>query len=152
MDDDIPEPQDGTPFATKFFTLLHRYRKLLIRFFWIPVLTVALGVGIQWWLLRHAPPTFESTGRMIVNVKLSIPSANVYNEELDNFFGTQAALMQSDSVVQRVRARLQAANLPPSPVSLSVNPVPKTSIFNLQAPMPSTPRPICRQPWMNISN
>jgi len=137
MDDDIPEPQDGTPFATKFFTLLHRYRKLLIRFFWIPVLTVALGVGIQWWLLRHAPPTFESTGRMIVNVKLSIPSANVYNEELDNFFGTQAALMQSDSVVQRVRARLQAANLPPSPVSLSVNPVPKTSIFNLQAMGPN---------------
>ncbi|MDR3456869.1 MAG: polysaccharide biosynthesis tyrosine autokinase [Verrucomicrobiae bacterium] len=72
---------------------------------------------------------------MIVNVKLSIPSANVYSEEYNNFFGTQVALMQSDTVKDHVHLRLQSSNpeLHPTPVSIDVTLSAKTSIFNLQA-------------------
>jgi capsular exopolysaccharide synthesis family protein len=135
MEDEVPESKTGADFATRFFNQLQRYRKLVLHYFWIPLLTVALCLGVQWWLLKHTAPLFASTGRMIVNVKLSIPTANVYNEELENFFGTQAALMQSDTVTHRARAILQSTNpaLVPSPVTLSVSPVPKTSIFSLQA-------------------
>ena len=35
---------------------------------------------------------------MIVSIKLAIPEGSVYTEELSNFLGTQAALMQSGVV------------------------------------------------------
>lgn len=72
---------------------------------------------------------------MIVSVKLSLPNANVYTEELANFFGTQAALMQSSSVFNRAQLRLQTLKpgLRATPVSLTVAISPKTSIFNLRA-------------------
>ena len=90
------------PLQLVFSTSCKLYKKLLVKYWWIPLLTLALGEGIQWFLLKRLPPTFVSVGRMIENVKLSIPNANVYSEELNYFFGTQVALMQSDSVIDRV--------------------------------------------------
>ena len=130
-----PVQRERSTLAGRFFNQLHRYKNLLLTKWWILLLTVGIGLGIQWLLLWHAPPDYQSVGRMIVNVRLSIPNANGYSEELNNFFGTQVALMQSDSVVNRVLLRLQSEkpDLNSSPVKLQVNLSPKTSIFNLQA-------------------
>ncbi len=138
MEDDVTDQEDqpsGPDFAVSFFNQVQRFRRLLLQYWWIPLLAVGLSVGIQRWSSKHAPLTFASTARMIVNVKLSLPTASVYLEELNNFFGTQAALMQSETVVQRVRRHLQSARpeLHPVPVKLSVTPAPKTSIFDLEA-------------------
>jgi succinoglycan biosynthesis transport protein ExoP len=136
MDEEYaPIQQSRTAFATRFSNLLHQYKRLLFKYWWLPLLTLGLSEGIQLFLLKHAPPAFVSVGRMIVNVKLSIPSANVYNEDLDNFFGTQVALMQSDSIINHVNLRLQATNpeLHPVPVKLEVTLSPRASIFNLRA-------------------
>jgi capsular exopolysaccharide synthesis family protein len=134
-EDDEPVRQSRTALATQFFNQLHLYKKLLFRYWWIPMLTLGVGEGVQWFWLKHLPPTFASTGRMIVNAKLSLPSANVYSEELNYFFGTQVALMQSDSVINQVKLHLQTNNpeLLPTPVSITVTLSPKTSIFNLRA-------------------
>ena len=71
---------------------------------------------------------------MIVTPKVTVPGANVYTEEFENFMGTQVALMESESVHNRVNARLQAdPTLHPSPVESHVTLSPKSSIFNLQA-------------------
>ncbi len=72
---------------------------------------------------------------MIVNVKLSLPNGNVYSEDLNNFLGTQAALLQSDTVSNRALFRLQAEKpkLRPVPVKLHVTISPKASIFELLA-------------------
>ncbi len=71
---------------------------------------------------------------MIVNLKLSIPEGSLYTEELNNFLGTQAALMQRGMVVQRAHARV--AQLGPyseiQPVALKAVILPKTTIFVLQ--------------------
>lgn len=130
-----PVQRERSTLAGRFFNQLHRYKNLLLTRWWILLLTVVAGLGIQWFLLWHAVPAYESVGRMIVNVRLSIPNANGYSEELNNFFGTQVALMQSDSVVNRVFLRLQSErpDLHPAPVAVQVNISPKTSIFNLQA-------------------
>jgi succinoglycan biosynthesis transport protein ExoP len=127
--------QTPTAFATRFFNQLHEYKRLLLKFWWIPILTVGIADGIQVLLLKHTAPMFESVGKMIVSVKLSIPNANVYSEELNNFFGTQVALMQSDSVKYNVSTFLQTNNpdLHALPVSIDVSLVPKTSIFSLEA-------------------
>ena len=120
---------------TRFVTRVQFYRKLLFKYWWIPALTVLAGLGIESLMLKHVRPTFVSTGRMIVNARLAIPNANVYNEELNYFFGTQVALMQSESVVGRVYQKLKVSNpqLNPVPMAIEVTLSPKTSIFNLRA-------------------
>jgi succinoglycan biosynthesis transport protein ExoP len=136
MDDPvISEGAEGTPFAVRFFNNLHRYKSLLLKYWWILLLTVGAALAVQEYFLRHVTQSYTSTGRMTVNVRLAIPNANLYNEQLDSFFGTQIALMQSDSVLNRVRTRLAAANPPYNwvPVSISVSVPAKTSIFNLSA-------------------
>jgi succinoglycan biosynthesis transport protein ExoP len=134
-EEDAPVHQARTAFATRFFNHLHNYKKLLFKYWWIPLLTIGLSEGIQLFLLKHVPPAFVSVGRMIVNVRLSLPNANVVSEELNNFFGTQVALMQSDSVINRVNLQLESESpeLHRVPVGIAVTLSPKTSIFNLQA-------------------
>ena len=97
-EEDAPVPQSRTAFVARFFNQVHFYRKLLLRYWWIPCVAIGLGLVIEWLVLKHVPPSFVSNGRMIVNARLSIPNANVYNEELAYFYGTQVALMQSDLI------------------------------------------------------
>jgi capsular exopolysaccharide synthesis family protein len=72
---------------------------------------------------------------MIVSIKLNLAEGSVYTEELSNFLGTQAALMQSGVVVNRAHARItaQKSELRMQPVGLKVTVLPKTTIFVLQA-------------------
>jgi polysaccharide biosynthesis transport protein len=133
-EEDAPVPQSRTAFATRFSNQLHQYKKLLSRYWWLPLLTFVLSVGIEWFLLKRAPLAFVSAGRMMVSVRITVPNANVYSEEINNFFGTQVALMQSDSVRNRVNDRLLTnSEFHPVPVNIDVTLSPKTSIFNMQA-------------------
>jgi succinoglycan biosynthesis transport protein ExoP len=72
---------------------------------------------------------------MIVSIKLNIAEGSVYTEELSNFLGTQAALMQSGMVINRAHARVtaQKPELRIQPVALKVTVLPKTTLFVLQA-------------------
>jgi polysaccharide biosynthesis transport protein len=134
-EEDAPVPQSRAAFATRFSNQLHQYKRLLFRYWWLPLLMLVLSEGIQWFLLKRTLPNFVSAGRMILSVKIDVPNSNVYTEEFNNFFGTQVALMQSDSVRNRVNLHLLSANpdLHPVPVKIDVTLSPKTSIFNLQA-------------------
>jgi polysaccharide biosynthesis transport protein len=118
-----------------FLARLDRYKNLLRRKWWILVLGVTLGLSVQAVLSRFQPVSFVSVGRMIVSIKLAIPEGSVYTEELSNFLGTQAALMQSGVVLNRAHARVlaQKADSSMKPVGLKVSVLPKTTIFVLQA-------------------
>jgi len=124
-----------TSAVTRLLTQWHRYKKLLLARWWILLVTLLLSLGIQWLWLRQRPPSFVSAGQMIVNVKLDIPSENTYSEELDNFYGTQVALMQSESVASLANQLLneEYPGLHRVPVGVQVTVEPKTSIFDLQA-------------------
>src|SRR3974390_3623489 len=90
---------------------LNGYRELLIRKWkWVAggVFLGLLTCLALWW---SQPSAFLSIGRMIVSIKLAIPEGSVYSEELGNFLGTQAALMQSRVVIERAQARLAAREL-----------------------------------------
>ena len=116
-------------------TRLDRYSRLLSSKWWILVLLALLGTLSGYVHSRFGRASFTSYGRMIVNVKLSLPEGAVYTEELSNFLGTQAALMQSDVVVKRAHERAMAARQQNEfqPVFLRVSVLPKTTIFTLQA-------------------
>jgi uncharacterized protein involved in exopolysaccharide biosynthesis len=113
---------------------LNRLKNVLTKKWWLLVIGVAIGLGIEWRMWRNEKPVYTSSGRMIVSIKLSIPEGSVYTEELNNFLGTQAALMQSGVVVNRSYAAVASSlpDVPMQPVSLKVSVLPKTSIFLLQ--------------------
>ena len=119
----------------RFFGELQHYKNLMLAWWWLLLLLAAGAVGIRYYLFTITPPSYKSEGLMIVNVKLSLPTGNVYSEELNNFLGTQAALLQSDTVSNRalLRVQLDKPNLPATEVKLHVSVSPKTSIFELLA-------------------
>ena len=125
---------DRSASKAHFHARLSRYRSLLRRKWWVLVLGALVGLAIQGAMFWSEPPTFASVGRMIVSIKLNIAEGSVYTEELSNFLGTQAALMQSGAVVNRAHARVAAQNpkLRMQSVALRVSVLPKTTIFVLQ--------------------
>src|ERR1035437_3906451 len=126
---------DRSTTRAHFHTRLTRYRSLWRRRWWVLVLCALVAVAVQIVHLWCSAPAFASLGRMIVSIKLNIAEGSVYTEELSNFLGTQAALMQSGVVVHRAHARVMAQKpeVGMHPVGLRVSVLPKTTIFVLQA-------------------
>jgi len=136
MSDEAVNPtHDRTAARAHLLARLHRWRGLLGRHWWLLALGIVLGGAAQGVVLFFSPPSFVSIGRMIVSIRLSIPEGSVYTEELSNFLGTQAALMQSPAVKNRAHARVmsQRPELMAHPVVLKVSVLPKTTIFVLEA-------------------
>jgi succinoglycan biosynthesis transport protein ExoP len=118
----------------RFLSRLGRHKNQLTRHWWVLVATVAAGLAAQAGIWRFEKPQFVSCGRMIVNLKLSIPEGSLYTEELNNFLGTQAALMQSGVVLNRAHSRAMGNTgyQDIEPVSLKVLIQPRTTIFVVQ--------------------
>src|ERR1044072_2078743 len=109
MNDQSVNPgQAPTAAKAHFLAKLDRYKLLLRRKWWVLALGTTLGLAVQGFLSKFDLPSFTSVGRMIVSIKLAIPEGSVYSEELRNFLGTQAALMQSGLVINRAHARVVA--------------------------------------------
>ena len=121
--------QERHAWRNRLLVRTHRVRALLWQRWWIVVGAIAVGLGVQGTLWTRDRVRYVSTGRMIVNLKLAIPEGSLYTEELNNFLGTQAALMQSAAVLDRAQDRTQAPVLEVQPVTLRVFIQPKTTII-----------------------
>jgi succinoglycan biosynthesis transport protein ExoP len=130
----------SAPWSTSFITRLHRYKSLLQRRWWIPVLTICLGLFVQAWLIYQTPPSFQSNSKMMLAGKMNLSQNAVYSEDAVNFYGTQIQLMQSAEVKRSAEALIRSTHpeLQPVPVEITVQQKPRTSIFDLQA-IGSTP-------------
>src|SRR4249920_1528530 len=135
MQNPAPERSSPASITTAIVTRLHRYRALLLRRWWIPLLTTCLGVFVGAWIIFQAPNAFLSSSKMMLAGKLNLAQNAVYSEDSNNFYGTQIQLMQSDEVRAGAEALVRAAHpeLPPVKVTLSVTQRPRTSIFELEA-------------------
>ena len=80
----MPAPADdrpaSAPWSTAFFTRLHRYKALLQRRWWIPLLTICMGLFIQAWLIYQTPPSFQSMSKMMLAGKMNIAQNAVYRQ------------------------------------------------------------------------
>jgi capsular exopolysaccharide synthesis family protein len=125
----------SAPWSTAFITRLHRYKALLQRRWWIPVLTICLGLFVQAWLIYQTPPSFESRSKMMLAGKLNISQSAVYSEDSVNFYGTQIQLMQSQEVRKSAEQLVRSTHpeMQPVLVDISVIQKPRTSIFDLVA-------------------
>src|SRR6202045_139147 len=125
----------STSWSAAFITRLHRYKALLLWRWWIPVLTICLGLFVEAFLIYQMPPSFLSTSKMMLAGKLNIAQGAVYSEDSVNFYGTQIQLMQSTEVKRSAEALVRSTHpeMQPMRVEITVVPKPRTSIFDLQA-------------------
>src|SRR6266851_2085416 len=125
----------STSWSTAFITRLHRYKSLFLRRWWIPVLTICLGLFVEAFLIYQTPPSYQSTSKMMMAGKLNIAQGAVYSEDAVNFYGTQIQLMQSAEVRRSAESLVRSAHpeLQPVPVEIAVVQRPRTSIFELSA-------------------
>src|SRR6476620_5398352 len=130
----------SAPWSTAFITRLHRYKALLQRRWWIPVLTICLGLFVQAWLIYQTPPSFEARSKMMLAGKVNISQGAVYSEDNVNFYGTQIQLMQSQEVRHSAEQLVRSTHpeMQPVQVEITVMQKPRTSIFDLIA-IGSTP-------------
>jgi polysaccharide biosynthesis transport protein len=114
---------------------MYRYKSLLLRRWWVVLLTICCGLFIEAWLIFQTPPSFQSTGKMMLAGKLNMNQGPVYSEDNVNFYGTQIQLMQSAEVRHGAAELVRSTHpeLSPAPIELSVAQRPRTSIFELEA-------------------
>src|SRR2546430_17561578 len=89
-----PERPAAAPWSTAFFTRMYRYKSLLLRRWWILLLTICFGLFVEAWLIFQTQPSFPSISKMMMAGKLNIIQGPVYSEDNVNFFGTHIQLMQ----------------------------------------------------------
>src|SRR5436853_36909 len=125
----------STSWSAAFITRLHRYKSLFLRRWWIPVLTICLGLFVEAFLIYQTPPSFQSTSKMMLAGKMNIAQGAIYSEDSVNFYGTQIQLMQSAEVRHSAESLVRSAHpeLQPVPVEIFVIQKPRTSIFDLSA-------------------
>ncbi len=130
-----PHHSSAASLSSGLITRLYRYKSLLLRRWWIPVLTICLGLFVQAWLIYQTPPSFLSASKMMLAGKLNISQNAVYSEDNINFFGTQIQLMQSAEVRRSAEALVRSTHpeMQTVPVEITVTQKPRTSIFDLQA-------------------
>src|SRR3954453_3394693 len=128
------------PWSIALITRLHRYKALLQRRWWIPVLTICLGLFVAAWHIYQTPPSYESRAKMMLAGKLNISQSAVYSEDSVNFYGTQIQLMQNNEVRRSAEQLVRSTHpeMQPVQVEISVIQKPRTSIFELIA-VGSTP-------------
>jgi succinoglycan biosynthesis transport protein ExoP len=129
------ERPSSASWSTSFITRLHRYKTLLLRRWWIPLLTICLGLFVEAWIIYQTPPSFLSQGKMILAGKLNIAQGAVYSEDSQNFYGTQIQLMQGSEVKRSAEALVRSTHPEMQPVKVDITVIqkPRTSIFDLQA-------------------
>lgn len=132
----VPVPErNAVSWSNSLITRMHRYKALLQRRWWIPVVTICLGLFVQAWLIFQTAPQYLSVAKMILAGKLNISQGAVYSEDSVNFYGTQILLMQSADVRRTAETLVRSTHpeLQPVPVDITVTQKPRTSIFELQA-------------------
>ena len=135
MQNPLPERSSAASITTSIVTRLHRYKALLLRRWWIPLLTSCLGVFVGAWVIFQSANAYLSTSKMMLAGKLNLSQNAVYSEDSNNFYGTQIQLMQSDEVRSGAESLVHATHpeLQPVKVTLLVTQRPRTSIFELEA-------------------
>ncbi len=130
-----PDKSSPGSWSTSFVTRLYRYKSLFLRRWWIPVLTICLGLFVEAFLIYQTPPSFLSASKMMLAGKLNIAQGAVYSEDNQNFYGTQIQLMQSSEVKHGAEELVRSTHpeMQPVPVEISVLQRPRTSIFDLSA-------------------
>ena len=137
----IGTPEDHSlPPASTFH--VRKLLAVLRKYWWVPVITLALSLCAAVGYLLWLPPTFVSKASMWETEKLRLPEGDLFSEDSQNYLGTQTELIRSGRMRQLTLARLQAVmtnGVPrgkdgkPLEVELAVKQAPRSSVFVVEA-------------------
>ena len=133
-------PDDsGSPAST---VRLRRMLTFLLRFWWLPIITMILSLGAGIAYVLWSPPIYSSNARMWESEKIRLPDGAAFDEDNATYYGTQTELLQSSHLTQLTYDNLQLARtngLPkgddgkPLKVKVKVRQQPKTTVLLLEA-------------------
>ena len=132
------DAEAGSPSPIKF----ERFLIFLRRYWWVPVFTLVVVVGVALVYLALRPPTYISLARVWETEKLSVPGDPAFTGDTANHYGTQIELLRSQKLQQLALAHLQNSRTNPIPLSqdskplqahLRISQAPKSTVFNIEA-------------------
>lgn len=148
-----PAPDAATPSALH---KVRRYLGFLLKYWWIPVITVTVSSGIGVAYVFKKTPTFVSYARMMETLKLRLPDGALFTEDSQNYLGTLTEVLQSETLrdlaLTQMRAMSNTIEIPlgkdgqPPAVIIRVNGSAKSSVFYLEA---NSPNPNFTQNYLN---
>ena len=103
-----PMASGHVPPAPKF--RLQKFLYFLGKFWWLPLVTLALGIGTTVFIFFNTPPTFVSYGSLWETEKLRLPEGAAFTDDRDNYLGTQAELLRSQKLRELTLNRMRALN------------------------------------------
>jgi Mrp family chromosome partitioning ATPase/uncharacterized protein involved in exopolysaccharide biosynthesis len=149
------EPGQAAP-PTSSANQLERFLVALRKFWWIPLITIALGAGFGLLLAARLVPVYVSSARMWETLKVQVPGESLYADDVQTMMGTQIHILQGqkmrDMALERLEANTNSSAIPlgkdgqPLEVAIQVNVIPNSSIFAIEA---SGPDPIYVQNYLN---
>lgn len=119
---------------------------LLRQFWWVPLITTLLGLAGGGAYLHFKDPEYTSVGRLWATGTLSLPQTAVFSEDVQNYFGTQIALLESDRLQRLAFQRVTTANPTLAPTDPDGRPIPvkiramqatRSTIINIVATGPT---------------
>jgi capsular exopolysaccharide synthesis family protein len=119
-----------------------RFLFFLRRFWWVPLLTLVLGLAGAAGYALWAPPVYVSNSAMWETEKLHLSEGAIFTEDSTTYIGTQIELLRSARMQQAALERLRTAGtngIPfgkdglPLQVTLSFREAPKTTVFVITA-------------------
>jgi polysaccharide biosynthesis transport protein len=129
--------ESGTAFRVRRFLLF------LPKFWWVPVLTLALGIVLEAAYVYWKEPSFVSKASMWQTLKLRLPEGGVFSEDMQNYAGTLSGFLQSKtlqhSALAILRESTNSASIiigkdgEPLPVDISVAGSAKSAMYVIQA-------------------
>lgn len=120
---------------------VQRVLGFLLQYWWIPLVTLLLGLGLAVAVILSRPPTYVTDASMQETVKLQLPQGGMFSEDVQNFVGTLTELLKSGTLHAKALAQLQNNHVAvplgqdgqPLPVSIRVSQASKSSVFTLEA-------------------
>jgi capsular exopolysaccharide synthesis family protein len=151
----IPAPEQNLQLAGPMEELhtsatslrLRRFLLFLPKFWWVPVLTLALGIALEVVYVFLKEPAFVSRASMWQTLKLRLPEGGVFSDDMQNYMQSYAAtlsgFLQSKTLQQSAIAILKASTNSgsikfgkdgePLPVAISVSGSAKSEMYLIQA-------------------
>jgi capsular exopolysaccharide synthesis family protein len=131
MDQDPHNPAPGV-IPNSLAVKVYRLRGLVKRYWWILLLTVSFGLGIQSFSLFRKPDLYASTSELIVREELETDGQKRYWDSYNSLIGNTLKMLESPEVLSAAheRIRLQNPNLG-GDVSINASVTPRTSIFTV---------------------
>jgi capsular exopolysaccharide synthesis family protein len=104
-----------------------RLKKLVFflrKFWWIPIITLVLTVGVAFVHFLSQPPEFISHASLWQTEKLQMDGGASFAQDEDNYFGNLLTVLQSDQVRQLALQRLAAQDKNKITYGRDGNPIP----------------------------